>query len=856
MTDTGDGAHTPMIRQYLAIKNRYPDTLLFYRMGDFYELFFADAARAAKLLDIALTRRGQSAGEPIPMCGVPVQSVENYLARLVRNGESVAICEQLGDPAKSKGPVERDVVRVVTPGTLLEEGLLDRRRDNLIVAVAASGGRWGIAAAEVSTGRFVLLEADTDNLLSTELSRLTPSELLLPEGENLPEAAPDGCRLVERPPWHFDTVTATRALCEQFGTRDLTGFGCQALSLAIAAAGATLQYLKDTHLAALPHLRGLRVESPRDAVALDAATRRNLDIDASPGDPDAPSLAGLLDDCATAMGSRLLRRWLARPERAARVAAERHQAVGTLIEGRHFERLSVILSPVSDLERILGRISLRSAKPRDLAGLQDGLASLPALQEVVADLDSPLLRNLRQRLGQFPDLLDELRRALAESIPAQVRDGGVFAAGYDAALDELRAVDRGADGFLLDLEARERQRTGIAKLKVGYNRVHGYFIEVSRSRTAQIPADYLRRQTLKNSERYITEELKAFEEKALGARERALRREQELFERLLDRVVAQIDALQISAAAMAELDVLMSFAARAVALDLVAPLLVDTPGIEIVAGRHPIVEANQEAVFVANDLHLHPERRLLIITGPNMGGKSTYMRQTALIVVMAYAGSYVPAQRAVIGPVDRVFTRIGAADDLARGRSTFMVEMTETATILHNATEQSLVLLEEIGRGTGTFDGVAIAWACAGHLARETRALTLFATHYFELVNLAEQLEGVANVHLDAIEHGDRIVFMHQVRDGPASESYGLQVAALAGIPASVIADARARLRELDQAAVHALPDSRVGGQLPLFEQSEARTALDRLRALDPDDLSPRQALDLLYQLRREFGGD
>ena len=840
-----------MMQQYLRIKAEHPDILVFYRMGDFYELFYDDAVRAAQLLDITLTKRGQSAGAPIPMAGVPVHAVEQYLARLVRQGESVAICEQIGDPAQSKGPVERKVVRIVTPGTLTDESLLEERRDNLLVTLHGRDGRYGLAVLELASGRFVIQEIEGEEALLSELERLHPAELLVAEDTLLPDAISGWAGLSRRPPWLFEYDGAVRLLTRQFGTRDLSGFGVEDHPLALAAAGCLLEHVRDTQRAALPHIRAIGVERREDSVLLDAATRRNLELEHSLSGQHEHTVAGVLDRCATAMGSRLLRRWLNRPLRDREIIRRRHGAVAELLDSRAYEVLREALAGIGDLERILARVALKTARPRDLAVLRDSLASLPVLRQVLATLQHDALASLNRDTGEHGDVHDLLARAILENPPVLIRDGGVIAPGYSAELDELRGLGENADRFLIELESRERERSGIASLKVRYNRVHGYFIEVGRAQADRIPEDYTRRQTLKNSERYITPELKAFEEKALSARERALGLEKNLYDALLDTLLEQLAPLQQTAARLAELDVLCTFAERADRLDLRQPELVDAPGLNITAGRHLVVEQVLDAPFTPNDLSLDDDRRMLIITGPNMGGKSTYMRQTALIALLAHIGSFVPAQRAAIGPLDRIFTRIGASDDLASGRSTFMVEMTETANILHNATAQSLVLMDEIGRGTSTYDGLSLAWACAAHLAVKLRAFTLFATHYFELTGLPELHGGIANVHLDAVEHGDDIVFMHAVKEGPASQSYGLQVAQLAGVPREVIEQARQRLVELENQEASSLEQAAANDaprQMGLF--NTAHPVVDELRQMDPDRLTPRQALDALYRLR------
>ncbi|WP_421621285.1 DNA mismatch repair protein MutS [Alkalilimnicola ehrlichii] len=850
--------HTPMMRQFLRIKAEHPDILLFYRMGDFYELFYEDAERAAKLLDITLTTRGQSAGEPIPMAGVPVHAVESYLARLVRQGESVAICEQIGDPDNSKGPVERQVVRIVTPGTLTDEALLEERQSNILAALSCHQSRWGLASLELSSGRFSLTEPADEQALAADLERLNPAELLVDEALTLPTGLAVGPGLTRRPPWHFELDTATDLLTEQFGTRDLAGFGAQDHSAGLAAAGALLQYVRETQRSALPHIRRLQVEHGDQAIVIDAASRRNLELERNLSGGTEHTLASVLDSTVNAMGSRLLRRWLNRPLRDRTTLQARHQAVEILMAESLTEALRRQLRGISDVERILARVALGSARPRDLTGLRETLARLPDIQATLTGAGAPRLVDLTAQCGEHPQTLDHLRRALVDQPPVVIRDGGVIAEGYDATLDELRTLSENADNYLLELEQRERERTGISTLKVGYNRVHGYYIEVTRAQADAVPAEYVRRQTLKGVERYILPELKAFEDKVLSAREKALAREKVLYEQLLASLASDLAPLQDTAAALAELDTLAAFAERAQALDYSRPELRDGAGLRIEAGRHPVVEYSLDGPFVPNDLTLDDRRRMLIITGPNMGGKSTYMRQVALITLMAHIGSFVPARAASLGPVDRIFTRIGASDDLAGGRSTFMVEMTETANILHNATAQSLVLMDEIGRGTSTFDGLALAWATAERLARDQRAYTLFATHYFEMTALPEQCPGASNVHLDAVEHGERIVFLHAVKPGPASQSYGLQVAALAGVPGPVLEAAREKLRALEEESSRqrAEPD-----QLSLFAEPAPPPPLpsaaeQALSEVDPDELSPRQALDLLYRLKALTSGE
>ncbi|HRO26534.1 MAG TPA: DNA mismatch repair protein MutS [Luteimonas sp.] len=858
------------MKQFFAAKAEHPDVLLFFRMGDFYELFFDDARKAARLLDITLTQRGASAGQPIPMAGVPHHAAEGYLARLVALGESVAICEQIGDPALAKGLVERKVVRIVTPGTVTDEALLNERRDTLLLAIARGGvsGRsqgYGLAWADLAGGRFLVNEVANEEQLEAELSRLEPAEVLLPDEEGLPAFVLERSGLRRRAPWLFDADSGRRQLLQFFKLHDLTGFGIEGRPLAIAAAGALLGYVEETQKQQLPHLTSIAVESGDGAIAMNAATRRHLELDTRVDGDTRHTLLGILDTSVSPMGGRMLRRWLHRPLREREVVRKRHDAVATLIDHRGDEVLRERFRALGDLERILSRIALRSARPRDLSTLRDGLAMLPALRETLAPLDSPRLRELSDALGEHAAEAHLLATALAEQPPVLARDGGVFADGFDTELDELRQLSSNADRFLVDLEAREKDATGIPTLKVGYNRVHGYFIEISKGQSAKAPTHYTRRQTLTGAERYITEELKQFEDKVLSARERALARERLLYEQLLDALNAKLEPLRQCAAALSELDVLAAFAERAQALDWSRPALSDQPGIRIERGRHPVVEAVRDEPFEPNDLVLgdDPEsgaRRMLVITGPNMGGKSTYMRQNALIVLLAHIGSFVPAASATIGPIDRILTRIGAGDDLARGQSTFMVEMAETSYILHHATEQSLVLMDEIGRGTSTYDGLALAEACARHLAAHNRSYTLFATHYFELTALAEPGSGIANVHLDAVEHhdgsgGETLVFMHAVKDGPANRSFGLQVAALAGLPKAVIRDARGRLAELEQrghdaSAAAPMSAERIDQpqQFGLF--SPASATLEALASIDPDELTPKQALEALYRLK------
>ncbi|HDV5423704.1 TPA: DNA mismatch repair protein MutS [Vibrio cholerae] len=846
--------HTPMMQQYLRLKAENPDILLFYRMGDFYELFYDDAKRASELLDISLTKRGASAGEPIPMAGVPFHAVEGYLAKLVQMGESVAICEQIGDPATSKGPVERKVVRIVTPGTVTDEALLSERVDNLIAAIYHHNGRFGYATMDITSGRFQLSEPQTEEEMAAELQRTSPRELLFPEDFAPVHLMANRQGNRRRPIWEFELATAKQQLNQQFGTRDLVGFGVEQAQLGLCAAGCLIQYVKDTQRTALPHIRSLTWDRQDQSVILDAATRRNLELTHNLAGGTDNTLAEVLDHCATPMGSRMLKRWIHQPMRDNATLNQRLDAITELKETALYGELHPVLKQIGDIERILARLALRSARPRDLARLRHAMQQLPELHSVMSELKQPHLTELRTHAEPMNELCDLLERAIKENPPVVIRDGGVIADGYSAELDEWRDLANGATEFLERLEAEERDRHGIDTLKVGYNNVHGFYIQVSRGQSHLVPPHYVRRQTLKNAECYIIEELKQHEDKVLNSKSRALALEKQLWEELFDLLLPHLEQLQQLAASVAQLDVLQNLAERAENLEYCRPTLVQEAGIHIQGGRHPVVERVMNEPFIANPIELNPQRRMLIITGPNMGGKSTYMRQTALIALMAHIGSYVPAESASIGPLDRIFTRIGASDDLASGRSTFMVEMTETANILHNATRNSLVLMDEIGRGTSTYDGLSLAWASAEWLAKEIGAMTLFATHYFELTELPNVLPHLANVHLDAVEHGDGIAFMHAVQEGAASKSYGLAVAGLAGVPKPVIKNARAKLQQLEllssQPAETRKP-SRVdiANQLSLIPEPSAIE--QALAGVDPDQLTPRQALDMLYQLKK-----
>ena len=837
--------HTPMMQQYLRVKSQHPDKLVFYRMGDFFELFMDDAERAARLLDLTLTARGSSNGKKVPMAGVPVHAAEGYLGRLVKLGESVAICDQVGDPATSKGLVEREVVRIVTPGTITDDSLLDHRRDNYICAVYTQNGLFGLASIELSSGEFMLQSLDTYGDLLAEIERLQPAEVIVQDGDDL--NIPD--RLLQPlQPWLFEFDSARRLLIEQFHTKDLSGYGCEDLPLAVCAAGALLQYVKDTQRKALPHLTGLRIQHNEDAIIIDAISRKNLEIDQSFDGNPQHCLTGVIDQTQTAMGARCLRRWIGQPTLDIDELNLRYQAVQDFIHNKTYADLQPVLRSIADIERIRARIAIATARPRDLSACRDSLHRLPELQNCISNLDSPRIRNLCTKLNTPSELIALLDRTLQEEPSVSIKDGGVIAAGFDSELDELRALHSNAGEFLLQLEQREQQQSGIQTLKVAYNRVHGYYIEVSKAQAIHIPDHYTRRQTLKNVERYITAELKEFEDKVLSAKERALSREKYLYEQLLQTLLTHLDSVQTIANAVAELDVLNCYAQIAVDYDYIKPDLKTEIGIDIENGRHPVVERSQSNPFVPNDILLTHDARLLLVTGPNMGGKSTYMRQTALIVMLAFAGCFVPASAARLGPIDRIFTRVGASDDLSTGRSTFMVEMTEAANILNNATERSLVLMDEIGRGTSTFDGLSLAWACARHLTTCNKALTTFATHYFELTTLANELEGASNIHIDAVEHGDEIIFLHKVKPGPANQSYGLQVAQLAGVPRTVITTARKYLALLEQQAA---TSNAVQIEIPLVADTViSNPAIDMLEDIDPDELTPRQALEFLYKLK------
>ena len=854
---TETSTHTPMMQQYLRIKAEHPNTLLFYRMGDFYELFYDDAKKASKILDITLTARGQSAGNPIPMCGIPYHAADNYLSRLIKRGESVAICEQTSKPGENKGPVNREVKRIVTPGTVTEEALLDERKDNLLICIHHHDDKYGVASLNITSGRFNVFEIKHKTQVYAELERLQAVEVLLSEDNPLYDefntTLSNTISLRQQPPWWFDLESANRLLNAQFGTKDLSGFGCDGLNTAVMAAGCLLQYTQDTQRAALPHISGLHVENTDDVIVLDAASRRNLEIEINISGGTENTLASVIDHTTTSMGSRCLRRWLHSPLRNRDLLTQRHQAIGELLNNQLTCDIQFCLNSIGDIERIMSRLALLSARPRDLETLKNSLAVLPELQALLEQCHAPLTQQLSTNINTHPQIVTLLHSAICENPPVLIRDGGFIAAGYNRELDELRALSKNANGFLEQLEIREREETGIKTLKVNYNRVHGFYIEISRLQSENVPAHYTRKQTLKSTERFITDELKQYEDKVLSAKERSLALEKSIYDDLLAELQNYLQPLKTCALSIAELDSICCLTERAQTLDYRCPELSNKPGINIKQGRHAVVErvcvaSSSSTRFVPNDILLSDSKRMSIITGPNMGGKSTYMRQTALIVLLAYIGSYVPAESAVIGPIDRIYTRIGASDDLASGRSTFMVEMTEAANILNNATANSLVLMDEIGRGTSTFDGLSLAWACAYHLSNVNKSYTLFATHYFEITALPDEIRGINNIHIDAVEHGEKIVFLHSVKPGPANQSYGLQVAQLAGVPIEVIKLAKNKLIELENQSISNHHES---GQFEMFS-NRPHPVIEQLQDLNVDNLSPKEALDLLYSLKSD----
>ena len=846
--------YTPMMQQYLRIKAQHPNELLFYRMGDFYELFFDDAKIASELLDITLTARGKKEGNPIPMCGVPFHAADNYLAKLIKGGVSVAICEQIGDPQNSKGPVERKVLRVLTPGTVTDEALLDDKSENLLVSIAHNNESFGIASLDMCSGLFQLNEVDSQDVFISEIDRINPKEILIAEDSSVFKLLDQDSCIRKRNSWEYDFDTAERVLNNHFGTKNLTAFGCDDMKLGISAAGVLLQYALDTQKNSLPHIQQITTELQSSKVILDPTTRKNLEIDQAINGGTKNTLFEVLNTTGSSMGSRLLKRWLNEPSKDLKKLECRQKSIALLQDNLLYDRVHQVLRYIGDMERILTRVALRSARPRDITRLTMSLEQLPQIQKLLCEITDENLLKIKNYCKPLPELFNFLSEAIIDNPPMTIREGGVIADGFDDELDELRALNSNAGKYLLDLEIQEKERTGINTLKVGYNRVHGYYIEISKGQSAQAPIEYIRRQTLKNAERYITPELKVYEDKSLSAKSKALTREKIIYEDLLDTINKDLKILVDCAASLAELDALSSMSERAVSLNFCKPELTEENLIEIKGGRHPVIEQTIESPFIPNDLEMDQKKRMLIITGPNMGGKSTYMRQTALIVLLAQIGSFVPATAARIGIVDRIFTRIGSSDDIASGRSTFMVEMTETANILHNASNRSLVLMDEIGRGTSTYDGLSIAWACAQYLVTEVRALTMFATHYFELTKLPEQSDASINVHLNAKEHKDQIVFMHKVLEGAASKSYGLQVAKLAGIPHSVLEKAKAQLTKLETQNLDTGNNLSSELQSQLSFESESDSKLKKiLQKTSPDELTPKQALELIYELKKLF---
>jgi DNA mismatch repair protein MutS len=841
--------HTPMMQQYLNIKAEYPDMLLFYRMGDFYEMFFDDAVKGAELLELTLTHRGQSNGQPIPMAGVPYHAADNYLARLVKKGKSIAICEQIGIPGASKGPVERKVTRIVTPGTLTEEALLESKQENLLLAIHHKKEAFGLAYVEISSGRLRITECQDEAELAAELERLSPNEII--HSEDLPPLSwlDKHPSVKPRPHWEFDTKPAQATLCKQFNVSSLDAFEAKDFPLAITACGALVKYLDITQKQALPHIQTITVERSQDSVMLDPQTLKNLEICQTLSNEHNHTLLKLMNKTVTPMGARLFKRWLTRPIRSHQVLNARHSCIDYFLQQDKTASLIEQLKQIGDLERITARIALKNAKPRCLVQLKTALQSLPEIISLLSNAQLPVhLKKLTQNLAPLPELEATLCKALVDNPPMTIRDGGMIAEGYDDLLDELKSLSLNANDKLLQLEQDEKDKTGISLLKVGFNRVHGYYIEIPKSQSDQAPTHYHRRQTLKNNERFITPELKEFEDKVLSANAKALAREKTLFVELIELISPHLEQLTLICQALSEIDVLSNLAGRADALNLNKPTLVDECKIDIKQGRHLIIEQFSDDPFIFNDTEIKHHQPLLMLTGPNMGGKSTYMRQTAIIVLLTYIGSYVPASKATIGPIDRIFTRIGASDDISTGRSTFMVEMTETATILNHATQNSLVLIDEIGRGTSTFDGLALAKSCAWDLATRIGCYTLFSTHYFELTHLANETDKIRNIHLDAILQNDTIIFLYKVKQGPCSQSYGIDVAKLAGIPSEVITKARQHLKQFEENRPTSQPETIPVQDVQASTESETSKFI---QALSPDELTPMKALEVIYTLKK-----
>ncbi|AMA64751.1 DNA mismatch repair protein MutS [Candidatus Arsenophonus lipoptenae] len=841
--------HTPMIQQYLRLKKEYNDILLFYRIGDFYELFFDDAKKASRLLDISLTKRGHSSGQMIPMAGIPYHTVDNYLIKLIKLGESIAICEQIGDTNTNKGGlVERKVVRIVTPGTITDESLLQERQDNLLAAIYQEDHHYGYATLDITSGRFNISEISDISSVRTELHRTSPVELLYPENFIDIQLFENNRGLRRRPLWEFELNSAKQQLNLQFGTQNLIGFGVEDASLALCAAGCLLKYVKDTQRTNLPHIRSIAMIQQKDTVILDTATRRNLELTQNLSGSNENTLLSILDQCMTAMGSRMLKRWLNIPLCNVNSLLNRQQTIIGLKE--YYHELKPLLCQIGDLERIVSRLALRTARPRDLAKMRHAFRQFTGIHFILDKIEFSYLKKLQSRINSFKELQNLLEKAIVDTPPVLIRDGGIIKTGYNSELDELRTLANGASDYLEKLELREKEKLGIDSLKIGFNAIHGYYLQVNRVQSHMVPLYYIRRQTLKNTERYIISELKEYEDKILISKGKALIIEKRLYEELFDLLLPYLSELQTSADALSELDVLNNLAERADTLGYCCPILNKKPGIKIIAGRHPVVEHVINTPFISNSVDLSIHRRLLIVTGPNMGGKSTYIRQVGLITLLAYIGSFVPAEQAIIGPIDRIFTRVGASDNLAAGQSTFMVEMTETANILHNATQNSLILMDEIGRGTSTYDGLSLAWACAENLVKNIKAMTLFATHYFELTDLANKQQGAFNIHFNAIEYNKTISFMHNIQEGAASKSYGLAVASLAGIPNNVIQRAKQKLEELE--LMYTLSNDKVISD-SLIEKTVKNSLefiFEILIKINPNRLTPFQALKLIFRLK------
>ncbi|UAJ65945.1 DNA mismatch repair protein MutS [Candidatus Schneideria nysicola] len=843
---------TPSMQQYIQLKKKYSDMLLFYRMGDFYELFYEDAKKISNLINITLTKRGIYDGKPIPMAGIPYHALDNYLAKLVALGESIAICEQIGDSKKAGSLIERRVVRIVTPGTLSDEALMDEKQDNLLAAIWYEKEKFGYATLDVSSGRFIISEIDNQDNMVAELQRTNPAEILYPETIRKFTFLENYRNIRYRPIWEFDLSTAYKQLNRQFNTNNLHGFGVEKAKIALCAAGCLLQYVKDTQCVSLPHISSISLENKKNIIVMNATTQKNLELTKNLQGGIQNTLLDILDRTITPMGSRMLKRWIHTPIRNRCMLIHRQRSIVILQET--FIKIRKILTKIQDLERISSRIALKSARPRDFTRMRYALKQFPLIQELFKNYSETHLKNIVYHIGYFESLYQLLERAIVEFPPAVLREGGVIASGYNNELDKWRTISRDCTSYLHDLEEKERKNTGIDTLKITYNRVHGYYIQIHRSHNHLIPNYYIRKQTLKNFERYTIPELKEYEKNVLLAQDKIISLEKELYNGLFDFFIPYLGALQRSARSLAELDVLSNLAERAISLNYVCPNISKETGIKIVAGRHPVIEQKiKNQTFIPNSLNLSQKERMLMITGPNMGGKSTYMRQNALIVLLSYIGSFVPANEAIIGPIDQIFTRIGASDDLSSGRSTFMVEMTETANILNNATKDSLILMDEIGRGTSTHDGLSLAWSCAEELIQR-QSMTLFSTHYFELTQLQNKHPLIKNVHLNALEHNQSLIFMYNVKDGAIDNSYGLAVAALAGVPANVIE--RARKKSYELAKKNALYEENRSSQHHyhlFYQKSMEKSIINLIDRLDLDNFTPHKALNWLYFLKKRI---